>query len=70
MIHADKKLINLFQEVYLFLYDLTGVTVGTVIFTNLIVLCGLLTLINYQMGMIFIIITSICLFYYYALHMI
>jgi hypothetical protein len=33
---ADKKLIDLHQEVYLAFYDLTGVTVGVVLFVNML----------------------------------
>ena len=37
IVEADKKIIDLHQEVYLAFYDLTGITVGVVLFVNMLI---------------------------------
>ena len=66
---ADKKLIDFLQEVYLFFYDLTGVTVGVVLFVNMLI-TNLLFLTTEGEDFVFGFISFFLTFMYYAMHMI
>ena len=65
---ADKKLIDLHQEGYLFFYDLTGVTVGVVLFANMVV-TNLLFLMTEGEDFVFGFLSFFITFFYYTMHM-
>lgn len=70
IVEADKKIIDLHQEVYLAFYDLTGITVGVVLFVNMLIENALFMLITTSVGVVLIICSFILVFFYYSLHII
>ena len=64
----DKKIIDLHQEVYLFFYDLTGITVGMVLFVNMLVENAMFLMITTSIGIILGICSVVLIVFYYVLH--
>ena len=69
ILEADKKIIDFFQEVYLAFYDLTGVTVGVVLFVNMLIENALFIMIT-GVGVVLLICSIFLVFFYYSLHVI
>jgi len=64
----DKKIIDVHQEVYLCLYDLTGITVGMLLFANMIVENVMFLWVSGELGF-FVMVCDIGLtIFYYFLH--
>ena len=70
IVEADKKIIDLHQEVYLAFYDLTGVTVGVVLFVNMLIEYALFIMITTSVGVVLLICSIFLVFFYYSLHVI
>ena len=64
---ADKKVIDLHQEAYLFLYDLTGITVGVVLFANMLV-TNILFLITEGDDVVFGLVSVVLTIIYFSMH--
>ena len=70
ILEADQKIIDLHQEVYLFFYDLTGITVGVVLFFNMLIENALFMVISNGVGFVLLFCSIFLVFFYYTMHVI
>ena len=67
ILEADKKIIDLHQEVYLAFYDLTGITVGVVLFVNMLV-TNILFLTTEGDDVVFGLVSVVLTIFYFSMH--